>query len=169
MKTLQDYINESILDDEDVLIQDTNNGVKWFNIIKQQLIKHVESGGSYSTRREVYDCVVNNEIIKSTFKKVFKKPDHFEWNNLIYSDFLGTCFQLSDAKRRDWTHLERVIRLDYKPNKYFKIELKKPDHLKQSIANKIRMKKYIELIEDIRKIAKKDWTEPDSGNYIFEI
>ena len=31
------------------------------------------------------------------------------------------------------------------------------------------MNKYIELIEDIKNIAKKDWTEPDSGNYEFEI
>lgn len=169
MKTLNKYIKESLLDDEDILIQDTNNSIKWFNVIKQQLIKHTESGGSYATRREVYDCVENNEIIKSTLKKVFKKPDHFEWDKLMYSDFLGTCFQLSDAKRRDWTYLERVIRFDYKPNKYFKIELKKPDHLTQSTANKIRMKNYIELIEDIKKIAKKDWTRPESGNYEFEI
>ena len=92
---------ESILDDEDVLIQDVKNSTEWFNIIKQQLIKHTESGGSYATRREVYDCVENNEIIKSTLKKVLKKPDHFEWNKLMYSDLLGTCFQLSDSKRRD--------------------------------------------------------------------
>jgi hypothetical protein len=165
MKTLY----ESILDDEDVLIQDVKNSTEWFNIVKQQLIKYTECGGSYSARREVYDNVVNNEIIKSTFKKVFKKPDDFEWNKLMYSDFLGTCFQLSDAKHRDWTHLERVIRFDYKPNKYFRIELKKPEHLTRSTANKIKMKKYIELIEDIKKIAKKDWTESESGNYLFEI
>ena len=169
MKTLQDYINESILDDESVLIQDTNNGVKWFNIIKQQLVKYAESRGDYGVRREVYDCVQNNEIIKSTLKKVFKKPDHFEWNSLGYSDLFGAGIQLSDSKRRDWTRLEIVIRFDYRPNKYFKIELKKPDHLRQSIVNKTRINKYIELVEDIKKIAKKDWTESDSGNYVFEI
>lgn len=169
MKTLQDYINESILDDEDILIQDAKNGVKWFNIIKQQLVKYAESRGDYGVRREVYDCVENNEVINSTLKKVFKKPDHFEWNSLGYSDLFGAGIQLSDSKRRDWTRLERVIMFDYRPNKYFKIELKKPDHLKQSIANKIRINKYIELIEDVKKIAKKDWTEPDSWNYVFEI
>ena len=31
------------------------------------------------------------------------------------------------------------------------------------------MNKYIELIEDIKKIAKKDWTEQISAYYIFEI
>ena len=31
------------------------------------------------------------------------------------------------------------------------------------------MNKYIELIDGIKKIAKKDWTEPESGNYVFEI
>lgn len=160
---------ESILDDEDVLIGDVKNSIKWFNIIKQQLVKYAESRGDYGVRREVYDCVVNNEVINSTLKKVFKKPDHFEWINLNCSDLFGAHIQLSDSKRRDWTQLERVIMLDYRPNKYFKIELKKPDHLKQSIANKTRMNKYIELIEDIRKIAKKDWTEPENGNYIFEI
>ena len=117
----------------------------------------------------MYDCVVNNEVINSILKKVFKKPDDFKWNELIYSDFSGTRFQLSDSKRRDVTHLEMVIRFEYKPNKYFKIELRKPEHLEQPIANKIRMKKYIELIDDIKKIAKKDCTLPDSGNYEFEI
>ena len=169
MKTLQDYINESILDDEDVLIQDVKNSVGWFNIIKYQLIKYTESGGNYAARREVYDCVVNNEVINSILKKVFKKPDDFKWNELIYSDFSGTRFQLSDSKRRDVTHLEMVIRFEYKPNKYFKIELRKPEHLEQPIANKIRMKKYIELIDDIKKIAKKDCTLPECLNYIFEI
>lgn len=159
---------ESILDDEDDLIQDVKNSTEWFNIIKQQLIKHTESGGSFSTRREVYDCVVNNEIIKSTLKKVFKKPDYFEWNKLMYSDLLGTFFQLSDSKRRDGVQ-ERIIRFNYKPNKYFKIELRKPEHLERTVANKIKMKKYIELIDDIKKIAKKDWTEPASLYYIFEI
>lgn len=165
MKTLY----ESILDDEDVLIQDVKNGVKWFNIIKQQLIKYTESRGDVTVLLEVYDYIKDNEVINSTLKKVFKKPDHFEWNKLHYSDLYGTYIQLSDSKRRDWTHLERVIKFEYKPNKYFKIELKKPEHLKQSIANKIRMNKYIELIDGIKKIAKKDWTEPESGNYVFEI
>ena len=165
MKTLY----ESILDDEDVLIQNVKNSVKWFDIIKQQLLKYIESRGDYAVRREVYDCIKNNEIINSTLKKVFKKLDHFEWNELIYGDFLGTTIQLSDSKRRDWTRLKRVIRFEYKPNKYFKIELRKPERLEQSIANKMRINKYIELIDDIKKIAKKDWTEPESGNYIFEI
>lgn len=165
MKTLY----ESILDDEDILIQDAKNSVKWFNIIKQQLVKYVESRGDHDIRREVYDCVENNEVINSTLKKVFKKPDHFKWNSLYCSDLFGAGIRLSDSKRRDWTHLERVIEFDCRPNKYFKIELKKPDHLKQTIANKTRINKYIELIEDIRKIAKKDWTESDSGNYVFEI
>ena len=160
---------ESILDDEEVLIQDTNNSAKWFSIIKQQLVQYAESRGDYGARREVYDCVKNNEIIKSTLKKVFKKPDHFEWIKLGYSDLFGASIQLSDSKRRDWTQLEWVIKFNYKPNKYFKIELKKPDHLKQSIANKTRMNKYIELIEDIREISEKDWTELDSGNHVFEI
>lgn len=165
MKTLL----ESILDDEEVLIGDVKNSVKWFSIIKQQLVKYAESRGDYAIRREVYDCVENNEVINSTIKKCLKKPDHFEWIKLGYSDLFGADIQLSDSKRRDWTHLERVIRFEYKPNKYFNIELRKPEHLEQSIANKIRMKKYIELIEDIKKIAKKDWTEPVSVNYIFEI
>ena len=160
---------ESILDDEDVLIQDVKNSTEWFNIIKQQLIKHTGSCGDYATRREVYDCVENNEIIKSILKKVFKKPDHFKWIKLGYSDIFGANIQLSDSKRRDWTQLGRVIRFEYRPNKYFKIELKKPERLTQSTANKIRMKKYIELIEDIKKIAKKDWTGSESGNYEFEI
>lgn len=170
MKNLFDYINESILDDEDDLIQDVKNSTVWFNIIKQSLIKHTESGGSYSTRREVYDWVVNNEIIKSTLKKVFKKPDDFKWNDLFYSDLYSTYIKLSDSKRGNyWMSVQWIIRFNYKPNKYFKIELKKPEHLEQTVANKIRMKKYIELIEDIKKIAKKDWTEPISLYYIFEI
>lgn len=169
MKTLQDYINESILDDEEVLIRDVKNSTKWFNIIKQQLVKYAESRGSLDTDIEVCDYIENNEVINSILKKVFKKPDHFKWIKLVYSDIFGVSIQLSDSKRRDWTYLERVIRFEYKPNKYFKIELKKPERLEQSIANKTRMNKYIELIEDIRKIAKKDWTEPESGNYVFEI
>ena len=160
---------ESILDDEEILIQDAKNSIKWFNIIKQQLVKYAESRGDHGIGREVYDCVENNEVINSTLKSVFKKPDHFEWIKLGYSDLFGAYIQLSDSKRRDWTQLERVIRFEYRPNKYFKIELRKPERLKQSIANKIRINKYIELIEDIKKIAKKDWTESDSGNYIFEI
>ena len=166
MKSLFDYINESILDDEDILIQDTNNSVKWFNIIKQQLIKYIESRGDYAVRREVYDCVKNNEIINSVLKKVFKKPDHFGWDDLVYGDFLGTTIRLSDLKTKLG---KRVISFKYKPNKYFKIELRKPEHIKQSIANKMRINKYIELIEDIKKTSKKDWTESDSGNYVFEI
>ena len=75
---------ESILDDEDVLIGDVKNSIKWFNIIKQQLVKYAESRGDYGVRREVYDCVVNNEVINSILKKVFKKPDHFEWIKLGY-------------------------------------------------------------------------------------
>ena len=160
---------ESILDDEEILIQDAKNSIKWFNIIKQQLVKYAERRGDHGIGREVYDCVENNEVINSTLKSVFKKPDHFEWIKLSYSDLFGAYIQLSDSKRRDWTQLERVIRFEYRPNKYFKIELRKPERLKQSIANKTRINKYIELIEDIKKIAKKDWTESDSGNYIFEI
>lgn len=156
MKNLKDYITES-------------NSIKWFDVIKQQLIKYAESRGDATTLREIYNYIENNEVINSTLKNVFKKPDHFEWINLGYSDLFGTHIQLSDSKRRDWTRLERVIKFDYRPNKYFKIELTKPEHLKQSIANKIRLNKYTELIEDIKKIAKKDWTESDSGNYTFEI
>lgn len=165
MKTLY----ESILDDEDVLIQDVKNDVKWFNIIKQQLLKYVESRGDYAVRRDVYDCVKNNEVINSTLKKVFKKPDHFEWNELMYGDFLGTTINLSDSKTKLGG---RVISFEYKPNKYFKtfkIELRKPERIKQSIINKMRINKYIELIEDIKKIAKKDWTEPSDVFYVFEI
>jgi predicted patatin/cPLA2 family phospholipase len=156
MKNLKDYITES-------------NGIKWFDIIKQQLIKYTESRGDVTTLREVYNYIRNNEVINSTLKSVFKKPDHFEWIKLGYSDLFGTHIQLSDSKRRDWTQLERVIKFEYKPNKHFKIELKKPEHLEQSIANKTKLNKYTELIEDIKKIAKKDWTESDSGNYTFEI
>ena len=162
MKTLY----ESILDDEDVLIQDVKNGVKWFNIIKQQLIKYTESRGDVTVLLEVYDYIKDNEVINSTLKKVFKKPDHFEWNKLHYSDFLGTTICLSDLKTKLG---KRVISFEYKPNKYFKIELRKPEHIKQSIINKMRINKYIELIEDIKKIAKKDWTEPDDVFYVFEI
>lgn len=169
MKTLNDYIKESLLDDEEILIGNVKNSVKWFDIIKQQLIKYMESRGSRDTYGEVYDYIENNEVINSTLKKVFKKPDHFKWIKLDYSELFGTNIQLSDSKRRDWTQLERVIKFEYKPNKYFKIELRKPERLEQSIANKMRINKYIELIEDIKKIAKKDWTEPENGNYIFEI
>ncbi len=156
MKNLKDYITES-------------NSTKWFDVIKQQLIKYTESHGDVATLREVYNYLKNNEVVNSTLKTLFKKPDHFEWIKLGYSDLFGTHIQLSDSKRRDWTKLERVIKFEYKPNKYFKIELRKPEHLEQSIANKIKLTKYNELIEDIKKIAKKDWTEPDSGNYEFEI
>ena len=121
------------------------------------------------TYREVYDYIENNEVINSTLKKVFKKPDHFKWNNLVCDVLFGAHIQLSDSKRRDWTRLGRVIRFEYRPNKYFKIELRKPERLEQSIANKMRINKYIELIKDLKKIAKKDWTEPENGKYIFEI
>ena len=155
MKNLKDYITES-------------NSIKWFDVIKQQLIKYTESH-DVATLREVYNYLKNNDVINSTLKTVFKKPDHFEWIKLGYSDLFGTHIQLSDSKRRDWTQLERVIKFEYRPNKYFKIELRKPEHLEQSIANKMRLNKYNELIEDIKKIAKKDLTESDSGNYTFEI
>ena len=121
MKTLY----ESILDDEEVLIQGVKNSTKQFDIIKQQLVKYAESRGSRDAYREIYDYIENNEVINSTLKKVFKKPDNFKWIKLWYDDIFGTNIQLSDSKRRDWTQLERVIRFEYKPNKYFKIELKK--------------------------------------------
>ena len=156
MKNLKDYITES-------------NSIKWFDVIKQQLIKYTDSKGDVTTLREVYTYLKNNEVVNSALKTVFKKPDHFEWIKLGYSDLFGTHIQLSDSKRRDWTQLERVIKFEYRPNKYFKIELRKPERLEQSIANKMRLNKYNELIEDIKKIAKKDWTESDGGNYEFEI
>ena len=44
MKNLKDYITES-------------NGIKWFDIIKQQLIKYTESRGDVTTLREVYNYI----------------------------------------------------------------------------------------------------------------
>ena len=60
MKTLNEYIKESLLDDEDVLIGNVKNSVKWFNIIKQQLVKYAESRGSLTTYGEIYDYIENN-------------------------------------------------------------------------------------------------------------
>lgn len=169
MKTLQDYINESILDDDDVLIQDTKNSVEWFNVIKQQLIKFQEGNGGYRNYDEVIDYIKNNEIINSTLKPVFKKFDHFIWWIKLYRDDHFASIQLSDSKRGDWTLLEKVIRFEYAPNKYFRIKFQKPQDLTQSTANKMKINKYVELIEETKNIAKKDLSLPICDYYLFEI
>ena len=95
MKTLQDYINESILDDEDVLISGAKKHFdNWLLVLKYAMINRVDD--------EELESIVNDEKFKKEVSKIFHQFDgRMKWVVGKYDgQFKSTYCILKDTKER---------------------------------------------------------------------
>ena len=165
MKTLY----ESILDDEDILISNVKKDMYWVNQVKMQLMK-CKSHLSFPSK-EIQEELNNNDIIKAALNPVFKKFGDFEWGR-PFTIFKNIFVSFYHEHRKGG--MLSIFEFEYDiQNEQLFVSTMIPKAIEQdySTSKKTKMDKYIALVEDVRKVAKKDLTDYNKfyKRYKFEI
>lgn len=105
MKTLNDYIKESLLDDEDVLIDKAKEISKnWLLPLKRAMLNDASE--------EELERIINQDMVEKEVSKIFYKFDgRMKWDIGKYSGPAGksTYCILEDTKERSKYHSKSVL------------------------------------------------------------
>jgi hypothetical protein len=105
MKTLNDYIKESLLDDEDVLIDKAKEVSKnWLLALKRAMLNDASE--------EELERIINQDMVKKEVSKLFYKFDgRMKWNCGKYNltSNRGIYCILKDTKERSKYHSKSVL------------------------------------------------------------
>lgn len=180
MKTLQEYINESTIDDENTLINDVKKSTNfigkitdWLNLFKPYCLKfnnQMALNVDYSEYKKMINELFNKDINKNMLNNLFKKADDFKFETSTRLNE-PVIFSLKDTKLKEISKFKfnGIIKIKYTQN-VFEIKIMKPDILEskfKTVFNKVNISKYNTLIECFQKISKK--SDDYNEYYEFEI
>lgn len=166
MKTLY----ESILDDEDVLIDDLkdyfkkiDNPLNYFILYWVDNIKKLENEGKYGLQNS---SLSEDKLMNDKIKKFFKfDSNKFKWKCIFFKFSTGSIE--IDCKIEDHTYT-KLIKFEYyeythkKPS--IKLKLLNPQYIKDNFPE-LYNDKYIKNYKSIIKKLEKDFSEFRFDNY----
>ena len=173
-------VSESILDDENTLINDVKKSANfigkitdWLNLFKPYCLKfnnQMALNVDYSVYNKMINELFNKDINKNMLNNLLKKADDFkfETSTRLHEPII---FSLKDTKLKEISKFKfnGLIKIKYAQN-VFEIKIMKPDILEskfKTVFNKVNISKYNTLIECFQKISKK--SDEYNEYYGFEI
>ena len=155
MKTLNDYIRESILDDEDELISRAKDA---FDDPFTAVIAAIDSGMSRDDLQKFINSGVFDKFIKN---ELYLVPEGYFWELMTYNDGIASA----GLKNKDNTITPFIIRYRRK-TKQFDIEIYKFSHSGR-VSDIFEYDKYKKTLSHIRKrgFKKSTWSLDKMGSY----
>lgn len=135
MKTLNDYIKESLLDDEDVLIDKAKEISKnWLLTLKRAMLNDASE--------EELERIINQDMVEKEVSKIFYKFDgRMKWDIGKYSGPAGksTYCILEDTKERSKYVAKPVLSfILWDNNKYICIEITDINKLSKTASKNVK-------------------------------
>jgi hypothetical protein len=170
MKTLQDYINESILDDEDVLVDDVKDYLKKIdnpiNYFLLHMVDKIEKLAEENKTKLINPLLSNDDIMNDCIKNFFKfDGNKFKWDCVVYK--LATGTMTINCSIRDITN-NKLMWIEYRgvASEWTKIKLHllTPQYIKSNFPT-LYNDKYIKSYKSIINKLKKEFRDFEFDDY----
>lgn len=159
MKTLNDYIKESLLDDEDVLIDKAKETSKnWLLTLKGAMLNNEED--------EYIEKIINQDIVKNEISKIFYKFDgRMKWLVGKYSEASGKSIYciLKDTKERTKYPPKPVLSFMLWSNKdYVHIEISDINQLSKTARKNVKLTELVKFKQYLLELGA-EYSKTGSG------